>query len=526
MYINLIPGQNGIKYATATTSKRTGKKVTKDKDQSIYLGRVLDEKRMIFKNRTDGVFVFDLKTMKKLPAPADFVPGIKRKNAHAPELYLDFGDTFFLDKYIEKLGLYTLVDGIDYGNPDRLKALLMFYMLSKAKNCHAQLWWEGSYARVLFPKADLSSQRISEMLEEIGTEAKCQRFFKSYIPFVKTLSASLKPSADSKSGPKEPESACGFNVLIDSTGLPNSIRFPITAVSNHNGKISEEVRLIYVVQQKTGLPIYMRYVPGNVIDSTTLVTTLKELKAQGVETRYAILDAGYVTDENLKAMAENKISYLSRLPENRKVFKDLLAKYGDTLTEEKNMVQYGDRLLYLQRFEREIVPGIKSYVYLGLDTAEKHMLQKQAVHKANVNKSTIGRLKKQLKNLGVFCLVSSRPIATKNLLPLYYTRQDVEQVFDIAKGYASLTPLSVQKEETFRGHLLMTFVSTVVLRMTQQQDSETSLDELFLTLRNQKCKIFARDAIPQEASKKQNDIYKKFKITVPKSIAVPAPAVD
>ena len=59
-------------------------------------------------------------------------------------------------------------------------------------------------------------------------------------------------------------------ILIDSTGLPNSIHFPLTAVSNHNGVISEEVRLIYVVQQDTRLPIYMRYVPGNIVDTTTL----------------------------------------------------------------------------------------------------------------------------------------------------------------------------------------------------------------------------------------------------------------
>ena len=40
-------------------------------------------------------------------------------------------------------------------------------------------------------------------------------------------------------------------ILIDSTGLSNSIHFSLTAVSNHNGMISEEVRLIYVVQQNT-----------------------------------------------------------------------------------------------------------------------------------------------------------------------------------------------------------------------------------------------------------------------------------
>ena len=39
----------------------------------------------------------------------------------------------------------------------------------------------------------------------------------------------------------------------------------------------------------------MRYVPGNIVDTTTLITTLKELKAHGVSTKFAILDAGYMT---------------------------------------------------------------------------------------------------------------------------------------------------------------------------------------------------------------------------------------
>ena len=37
------------------------------------------------------------------------------------------------------------------------------------------------------------------------------------------------------------------------------------------------------------------------------------------------------------------------------------------------------------------------------------------------------------------------------------------------KNYASLLPLNVEKEETFRGHLLMTFIATVLLQMLQNE---------------------------------------------------------
>lgn len=45
-------------------------------------------------------------------------------------------------------------------------------------------------------------------------------------------------------------------VLIDSSGLPNSVHFPLTAVSNHNGKINRELRIIAVVQKDTGMPLF------------------------------------------------------------------------------------------------------------------------------------------------------------------------------------------------------------------------------------------------------------------------------
>jgi transposase len=57
---------------------------------------------------------------------------------------------------------------------------------------------------------------------------------------------------------------------------------------------------------------------------------------------------------------------------------------------------------------------------------------------------------------------------TSEILPLYYTRQQIEQIFDIGKNYADLLPLRVQSEDTFRGHLMLTFMATAILQMLQR----------------------------------------------------------
>jgi hypothetical protein len=177
------------------------------------------------------------------------------------------------------------IDAIGYGNPDTLRAMLAHYVLCGMAACHAASWWEGSYARLLWPRADLRSQRISEFLAALGGEALQRRFFAACLDAVRAL-------VGAKGKGKGKGRDLG-SLLIDSTGLPNSIRFPLTAVSNHNGKVGREVRLIYVLHRGRGLPLYFRCCPGNVVDVSTLGRTFAELDELGIAPEEAILDAGY-----------------------------------------------------------------------------------------------------------------------------------------------------------------------------------------------------------------------------------------
>lgn len=171
----------------------------------------------------------------------------KTKYPKRPTLVVSFGDVFLLDRYIKESGFSDAICAIGYRNPDTLSALFTYYILSPHANCHAQDWWELTYAKFLYPKAQMSSQRISNTLADIGSEEAKRNFFQKYFQFLETNVAFKK---------QWNPAAIDGGILIDSLGLPNSIRFPLTAVNTHNGVISEEVRLIYVVQQHTGLPLF------------------------------------------------------------------------------------------------------------------------------------------------------------------------------------------------------------------------------------------------------------------------------
>ena len=486
--------KNDIEYAKLCTSKRQGKKVNKT---YTNLGRVLDREKGVYQNRERGVYTFSLEHGYG-KAPAEFVP-CGQSSMGKMKLILDFGDSYFVDAFLKQTGFDKVIDEIGYGNPDTLKAMLAYYVLCSMANCHAADWFEGSYARILYPKANLTSQRISDFLAAIGDEYSYREFFKAYLKFVFHTADNIADTG----------------VLIDSTGLPNDVHFPLTAINNHNGTISNEVRLIYVTQQDTGMPIYFRYCPGNVVDTTTLTRTMAELKESGINTKFAILDAGYYTDDNIRELYKSQVSFITRLRENRTLYKELVAQHLPGIEDPKNFVSYNGRYVYVTCVPCELVDGYKGYAYICLDIERKSMETHKLFQRAKDHKLSDKEVYAKMQDQGIFVLIAS-------ILPTYYMRQQIEQIFDIGKNYADMLPIRVQNEDTFRGHLLLTFMATVVCKQVQDKLLQTTFNpiSMFLNLRNHKCKVYDRAVITQEAFKKANDCYKLFKINCPVRIPI------
>jgi transposase len=157
-------------------------------------------------------------------------------------------------------------------------------------------------------------------------------------------------------------------ILIDSTGLPNDIKNHLTAINNHNGLISNEIRLIYVVDKRTKLPIYFRLIPGNIIDNSTLITTLNLLRANNVEIEVVIMDAGYSSLKNLEQLLNANIAFITRLSKNRNDYKFLISKYGQSLRVDGNLVSYGNRHFYGQKVPYELFgKEITAFVMLDIN---------------------------------------------------------------------------------------------------------------------------------------------------------------
>jgi hypothetical protein len=501
-YIRYITKNNGFEYASIADSKRDGDHV--NQGYLGNLGRVVDKSLGIFKNRERGLFCYSIEDG-YTDLPEDYTPSADFLEKE--RLILDFGDSFFLHEFIGKQTFNQAIGAVVNKNLDTLMSLLYYRILTDKKAyLYADTWYKGNYASVLFPKAHLRSQRLSEFLVQLGNEENQRRFFAKY--FECLYGESLAKG-----------------IVIDSSGLPNASRMSITQISNHNGEINLEARLIYVLDRKNGMPIYFRYCPGNIVDVSTLCTTLAELKQYKIDVDYVIVDAGYFSELNVKDLYKNKVKFVTRLAPNRTIFKEAYNKVHKNLTSSKNALRYGNRLVYIVK-EKVDIYGYTGFAYVGVDVDSRNQQTKRAAFEAFDDKLTNAEMDAKMAQLGLFVIISSESLPTSEILPLYYTRQQIEQVFDVSKNNADILPIRVQNEDTFRGHLMLAFLATVVIQklqrdiITNRKKSDKICPEgAFMSLRNQKCKVFQKEIVPQETVRTNNELYKMFNIKCPTNIS-------
>lgn len=491
-----------------TSAKRNGSETSVD---AIYLGRVLDKEAGIYKSRERGVFTFDPDTGQFGTVAEDYVsPRIVDQRVKHKHISVDFGDAFFMDAYLNASGMMEVIDVIEYGNRDTLHAMVLFYMLSGLANCDAIHWYEGNIASLLYPNANLTSQRLSDFLSSIGTTEKQVAFQRAYIKFV------MEHYNQDK------------NILIDSSGLPNSIHFPLTEKNVHNGKVSNEIRLIFVVQKSTGLPLYYRAVPGNIVDVSTLSRIFLHLDSMGIDISSCIMDAGYHSGDNLDLFYDEnhkcKIGFITRIGSGDKTFKDLINKELANIETKENFVKYEDRYLFI--IKRPVMVGSKrdnpAWMYLGLDCSRMSDEQHKLLKRAKRESLTTDEVFAAMQNEGVFGILSGDDYTCEEILPAYYQRQAAEQIFDFAKNYTKLLPLRTSTDATFNGHLLLSYIATCVVKMIQLRLKEANLffGSRLACLRNQKCTIYENRVVTDEPQREANDTYKAFGIKCPDAIPI------
>lgn len=506
MYIG-YDKKNGIKYAKLCSTERVdGKVVTKQKS----LGRVIDEKKNIFHNRERGYFSYDLDadTYSEVASSA-FTP-IKRKK-RKENLVLDWGDAWFVDKFIRSTPLGNAIDKLSTDNRDSVRAMVMFYILSSMDISHAGKWYDGSYAQILYPEADLREEKINDILEEVGDDRANCLFFREYFNYIRRRRGG------------------GENILIDSVGLPESSHFPLNLVDS-NDRIRDKIRLIYVVQKDTGLPVFFRYVPRSTSDADELASVRYELSAFDVDTSFAIPSRKCFNREDITALYEDKVPFLFSIPEDSDLYKTALKEHSGDLEKAGNIVTFNKRLIYLIRKKVLLSPdggsrileddetpfmeeGKTAYLYLGMDYMARVAERTRICEDPSFLKCPTGEMHQRLSETGVFVLLSSFKMEKESVLPSYCVRHKADEDFEIKDRCRTLAPCITRSGKTLEGHLMLTFISTIVVRMMEEKlrNAGISSEEALIVLRNHKCRVTDGAVVPEEKTKEEEKILKLFK---------------
>jgi hypothetical protein len=209
-------------------------------------------------------------------------------------------------------------------------------------------------------------------------------------------------------------------------------------------------------------------------------------------------------------------------PQNRKLYKELIAEHTHDICDAKHLVKYRDRFVYIKCVSIDLF-GTAGYAYVSLDIDRRHDENKKYMLKNYDNADvSFDEMNAAMKSKGLFILVSSEKTDEHNILPLYYQRQAIEQVFDIGKHNADLLPLRMHGVDTFRGHLFLSFLTSVAYIFANKalKNADVCAIGAYRIFRNLKCKVYDDSIIVQEPNKKMNEIADDIKLLLPLVLAL------
>ena len=371
--------------------------------------------------------------------------------------------------------------------------MICFQILEGSALKNVEEWFNGNIAQKLYRKVGMSSQNISKILKYMGKEGLKDSFIDQYTKkFIGTNSS----------------------ILIDSTALSSKINSEKNAWGYTTNGIEKNLKSLMLVDKNTKLPIYFRTIEGSIPDVSILKKSVEDIKKLNLKIDNTIFDAGFNSADNIKYLISEKIDFITRLPKNRTLFKELIENCKD-IEKRENIVVYGKRALFVKQ-EPIKINKKEIYAYIIEDPKKKAKEITKRCFELYDEKDKKKEL--DVNQTGYLVLLSSKEINKEEVLPNYYIRQQIEQIFGFSKNNNKLLPLRIHGESQIEGYLFLNFIVLITYILIRERlEGKMTVEEIMLVLRSLKCKLYknSRKKLILEPNKKQKIIFKKLKIKVP-----------
>jgi hypothetical protein len=483
-------GKNLYAYQVRTYWDPKARKVRQD---ARYLGKVIDKEKQKFEKV------------------------LYRK--HEERTILDFGDVYLLSHMYRNSGLEKIVHS-SFPRQSFFVKTFVFNRIIQPLPLKSLYYWVSTNAlKEEGEISQLTSQNITEMLADIGSEENVKEFLQRYLEEY----ASATPT-----------------VLMDLTAMPTLISSMLSDWGYADSNIEHKIGLLLVSERDTRLPLFFKLVPGNRTSVTLLDETLDELRGYKISQPFLVLDKGFFSAENLEKMKDRKMGFIIGLPATSMLFDVLVEKIVPTIQTPSNAFMLNG-VHHFGIVEKVKVEGIPLYAYVILNperrTREEKELYSEILEriaylagrkrkrkvkgefvefkygKARMKEEEIER---ELRRKGVMILLSTKRMDCAGALELYYSRDVIEKNFRYFKSDLNLLPARVHREDGIRAYLLLMFISLYLLLQLKKVKLPMSLAEGFLLLRMVKKKIYDETSVVVGVGKEQKEIFEKFGCIVPK----------
>jgi len=444
------------------------------------------------------------------------------------------GPTLVLDTFVKRIGLSKILKSVFPS--DHRQILLMAYYLCVMGGplSHCEAWIRGHEPTY---STSLSSQRISELLGSLSTDAK-QSFFSKWFSSI-----------------AEHDYLCYDVSSISSYSELNEY---IKWGHNRDREKKPQLNLALLHGQKSGLPLYYHRLPGSINDVSTLPNLLAHLTALGVERLHYVLDKGFYSKKNVDALVLHRNKFILAVPMNNKWLQHAVDDVYEQIQGPEGYRKLDDEVLYVHtRLYPWGEKRRRCYLHLyynamnraaAIDRFNEQLLgYKQELESGNtlaahqdaydsyfMIKSTPKRGRKISYNTEAVSAYINRYAGFQALLShgikdpvqamqIYRDKDTVEKCFDDLKNTLDMKRLRMHSSSTVDGRLFVQFIALVLICAIRKQMRENGLIERF-TVREllREMETLTRikysgkyGSILSEVTKTQKEILKALDISIP-----------
>lgn len=482
------------------------------------LGKVLQ----LAENRRSGIFNSPTRGVVRYDADSDSFSALDPDDPFLklslpikpPQIHTVFGDSFLLLQFLQKRGLLPVLQAVFHKTPDyqRLLGHLLHGVLKDGARIACDDFLTKSFASYLLTDLSLESFKSdSYFFNQMGHDDAKMNFFHSFVSYM-----------------RQQDHNFGRGCYVDSTPLPNDIHNnPFNALCSHGLKgCAVQSRLVLVLDEKTGFPVWFDVIPGNVLDLNTTMNVVNDVAVSlDIEIESLVLDAGYVSQELVRVFhVGSPKTIIGRMPAKKGYpFKELYWQCKPEINRGKYSFVRGGHTYFGKQKQIQLF-GQTEYAYVYVD-------HENALHGFKnyllANEQEFEQLKDKDKDWltvknGYFVLLSNKQCTPQQLLTEYFERTQIELVFKTAKDYLQLLPLSKWSADAVKGKILQDIIDTIVILMLRKEidASGYSISELFGRTQSLMCFKDGDKVIVETPNKQTKNLYAVTGVSIPSSVSL------